>query len=450
MSKDSIYELWSQPNKHLQKVAIGMITEGLPESFLLSLELLQNSPHEKCNILVASLRSKLPFLRAGFSENNSVLRVNYDVFGHLADMYHMIMAIIQKCQDDRLVKTAYYFFDGIRPDLRRLFPNLDFSGCKNKEETNVRQLMVFVTGVCNLQCTYCFSNGIMRQHISKNDINRIFAWANANECKIVTPCGGEPLLYRHLELFLALIEQYGMSTYFASNLTIPLPNQCNNISVIMAHVTESLWVDPNYMRVFCENTRIAQDRGIELIARVNITSSDMNILPWFEMIDRLGIKSLNIALTIPSSKRNNKYIDASLFVDFVPIIMKCIDECKTRGVNVSFAKPIPLCVFDESTAYWLLQFDNFTPLCNIYEDLGTKNLCLSPDLYFTPCLGISQPKIPFCESLTLQELRSILGTKVKTLLMTPLSDKCEKCFLYVRNLCQGACLSYKDFSEWRK
>ena len=45
--------------------------------------------------------------------------------------------------------------------------------------------MVFVTGLCNLSCSYCFSNDIERRQIASDDLREIIKWAAENGCSCV-------------------------------------------------------------------------------------------------------------------------------------------------------------------------------------------------------------------------------------------------------------------------
>ena len=415
-----------------------------------SLDILREGQPEQIAATVGQLRARMPFLKTGFRQAEPCNREDYSVFGSMYQEYQAFMTLLASRCDEELAQVCYRYFDGIRGDLQQLFPHTDFSCCRRADEQmgiQGRQLMVFVTGQCNLRCSYCFSNDMERRAIAPDDLRRIFSWAAKNGCNMVTPCGGEPLVYPHLGLFLDLVSQYGMRTYFASNCTLPLDcysnAQLDCIDLMTFHMTESLWQCADHMRQFCENIETARRHSIDIIARGNLTALDMDIRPWFDLIDRYGIKKLNIALTIPSSSHNNRYVDPMLFSAYVPLLKACINFCRERSVNLSFAKPIPPCVFDDDMAVWLLHYDNFMPMCNVHEDGGTRNVCLSPHLYFTPCLGVPRPQVPFGEELTWNDLQRTLGAEINDALRRPLFERCKDCFLYDRQLCQGACLAYK-------
>jgi len=453
MNRDEIIFLWLQPDKQLRRVAIQMVITHLPASWDICLDMLKDCSNEQLRELIGPLRAAMPFLRTGFQTATVHSGSQYVLFRSLHHAYYSLLNALLNRKDSALIQTCYQFFDGIRPDIRYLFPNINCTDCQRADEQPItgHQLMIFVTGICNLHCSYCFSNNLDHHSISAEDLRRIFAWATKNGCTMITPCGGEPLLYPHINLFLDLVAKYGLTTYFATNATIPLlrfkKEQLDVIDLLIMHITKSLWRNPEYMRIFCENIELAQQQGIDIIARCNITSPGLDIMPWFELIDRYQLKRMNIALAIPSSLHNNRFVSTKYFTDYVPVIRQCIERCQVRGINLSFAKPIPPCAFDEATAAWLLHYDNFAPMCNIYEDHGTRNICLSPDLKFSPCLGVPTPSIDFNEQLTWNDLINTMGNEVAGALQKPLFERCQGCFLFDRKLCQGTCLSYKYLSK---
>ena len=276
MERHEILDIWNQPDCQFRKIAVSEALRLLPHSFGLCLQMLADCPEEQAWELVVPLRKRMPFLHEGYRPAEALPEGSFDVFAEWAEQYKAAMASMQQEADPRLAGVCYRYFNALRSDLKLMFPRHDFSDCLRKEEKSFvssHQLMVFVTGVCNLQSPYCFSSDIEHTYISADDLRRIFAWAAENGCSMVTPCGGEPMLYPHIGLFFDLVADYGMRTYMASNCTIPLsrltPKQLGTIDVLTCHMTESLWKRPDYMKTFCENVQLAQQNGIEIIKQAD-------------------------------------------------------------------------------------------------------------------------------------------------------------------------------------
>lgn len=451
MEVKDIVSLWESGMPAWQDVSVRMILEGMPETFSTAVVLIDRSAEEKSASLIKALRGKYVFLRAGYDVSDGLTVGQSEVFGNLQEDYNSIVSQLNLL-DERQLGKVYKFFEGLRPDLETLYPQIDFSRSLRPEEMSTcttagHQLMVFVTGVCNLDCSYCFSSDIDRKYISLPDLRRIFDWASREGCPVVTPCGGEPLVYPYIKEFMDLVREKKMTTYFASNCTVPLTifndSQLESIDLITFHLTAALWSNAEYMRIFCDNIELAQKKGIEIIARANIYKKDMDVDRWFAILDKYNIRRFNIALTIPSGHHDNEFVDIRWFSDYVELIKEIISKCTERGIELSFAKPIPPCVFDSMTACEILKYTGFQPYCNISEDGYTRNVALSPSMTLTPCLGMPAPEIQFSEELSWEDLSICHGGKVKEMLHKPLLPKCVDCFLFKRRICQGACLSYK-------
>lgn len=439
------------PGEAMWRIALQQALQHLPQSASLCVELLRTAPQERLDDCAKAFLSKLPFLKEGYAPvEQTTEEVACDTFSNLADSYKAILQDLKTRDDQETAKLFYLYFNGLRPDLVHLFPETDFTGLRRDNEYDKKeehQLMVFVTGLCNLNCSYCFSNDIERRQIAEDDLRCIIKWAAENGCNSVTPCGGEPLMYKHIGLLLDLVQDYGMTTYFASNCTWPLSRfterQASCIKSLTFHITEALWKNEEYMRIFCENIQWAKQRGVNIIARFNIVKPNTDFTKCFELIEQQDLKCVNIALTIPDRSHDNIYVGASYFSDFADDLRRVLDFCKRRKISLSFAKPVPPCAFPEEEALQMLAYDNFLPFCNVHEDGGTRNVCISPAKYITPCLAMSAPKVLFSEKQTWDDLYKQMGAAVNCALRQPLFEKCNKCFLYHRHLCQGACLSYK-------
>lgn len=450
-SNTEILTLWQMPGETMWRIALQQALQNLPQSASLCVELLRTAPKERLDGCVKAFLSKLPFLKEGYAPVEKPTKLTVcDTFASLAESYKAILQDLKARDDQETAKLFYLYFNGLRPDLTHLFPKTDFKRLRRDNENiekDGHQLMVFVTGLCNLNCSYCFSNDIERRQIAADDLRIIIKWAAENGCSSVTPCGGEPLMYKHIGLFLDLVQDYGMYTYFASNCTYPLSRfterQAACIKSLTFHITEALWKNKEYMRVFCENINWARQRGINIIARFNIVKPNTDFTKCFELIEKQDLKCVNIALTIPDRSQDNTFVGASHFSDFADDLQRVIGFCKERKISLSFAKPVPPCAFPEDEALQMLAYDNFLPFCNVHEDGGTRNVCISPAKYITPCLGISAPKVLFSEKMTWDTLYKQMGAEVHCALRQPLFEKCNHCFLYHRHLCQGACLSYK-------
>lgn len=444
-SERDIMELW-QAGGDFREIAATEIVRNFSNQAFLFFHLIQLSHEPLCAIA----KNLMPFLREGYGKPIlqekaymffQDMNVQYRLFFQKLNEY--IESHIQEKQE--LVNLLIFLFGGIAEDLHEKYGDIQKGA---EEDAYHRQLMLFVTGHCNLHCTYCFSTNIEHCQIEKDSLKQIFAWANQQRVASITPCGGEPLMYQHFQMFLNLIERYGMTTYFATNFTIdisPLNHfSKNTIKGLYVHLTTEIFRNEQLMKILVNNIHITKQRGIELVGRGNITHDLNDIDQWLYFLHDMGIKRLHVALTIPSSFSTNEYIAPTEFAAYIPIITDLLVKASKQQIAIGFAKPIPICLFPKKTASLLMRTGYDIMNCDIYKDNYMHNVCISPSLVFTPCLGLNSPKIHFSPTLTWDAIADKYAQYVSTLLNTSTYDKCKSCFLWDRRLCQGVCLSYKE------
>ena len=338
------------------------------------------------------------------------------------------------------IDSLWNYFPGLRVDLKGI--------TVNKAPEEHRQLMVFVTGHCNLHCPYCFSKELQRSSISKTDMLRVLSWAQRQNVQSLLPCGGEPLMYEQMDWLIRETKQRGMKMYFATNLSVRLPETIqgnNSIGQLHVHLTDELFRNQHLMSTFLNNLRLCRENGIDIILRGNIYGDGINFYDeWFKIAKEHGIGALNVAFTIPSHTGSNSFVHVEAIQSMIPHLRHILEQGNKNNIRVSLAKPLPLCVFPEDMALDILRHNHNASYCNVGEDGGLHNLSLSTDLRFSPCLGVDEPNVPFADDLNWDTLRGVFGKTVAALQSQPLLERCSSCFLYQRRLCQGTCLSYKQ------
>lgn len=453
LDTDDILQLWQLGGRFREIAADEMIADLGRHGATFFRLLSDDAP-----LLEERASREMCFLHSGLPSGDSSVPVapegGYNEFVSLAARYDAFVGAMRAAYaaSDRphvLAGMLYSLFPGIRAEIRALDPEV---GSENEADEEIRQLMVFVCGQCNLHCPYCFSHDLQRTEISEADLRRIFQWAVAQGCSMVTPCGGEPLLYTHLPLFMRLVEEYGMTTYLASNCTAPMRGLPGFKKAIVkrlyVHFTRESLADSAMRRTVDDNIAFCKEQEIEMAARINITSPDETAaLQWVDITREHGIKRLNIALTIPSRFAANRYTDPSDFERYVPVIMRMFDYARQSGIALGIAKPLPLCLFPEDVALEMLRADSCTALCGIHQSGYMNNLSLSTDMAFSPCLGLTDVRIPFDDAPDWAALSRRFAPGVERLLNRDASAKCARCFLKSRGLCQGYCLSYKYREE---
>lgn len=131
----------------------------------------------------------------------------------------------------------------------------------------------------------------------------------------------------------------------------------------------------------------------------------------------------------------------------MPSVIDLERQCVSRGIEMVLSKPLPLCLFPESSQGELVRRLSFVPLCGVFEDGFTRNVCLLPDGTFSPCLGMLESSTGAQPARTWSDLSAFCTPRVREALDHPLLVECQDCFLHARRLCQGACIAHKTGSD---
>jgi len=450
---EQILELFKSDNPHFRKIAENNIVDNFHIHSNLFFDCFFQNLYNVDLIRYACQR--FPTLRGGFGKPMSFnYKKDYVYFAEYAaehqlfiDKLNCYLNDIQSLEERRqFLDTLYNTFEGLRVDLEKIYPDCDYT--VEYKDNSERQIMIFITGKCNLQCPYCFSNELKPVEMSLSDFEEILHWAYRNGVSRVSLCGGEPTSHSRFNEILSLLPKYAFKTYFASNFTIDCTSllhfNSDVIDVIFIHLTDKIIENTHLRNCLHQNIRYAKMQGIKLIYRTNISNKTPKIDDWFQIIKETDLSTLNIALTFPTQHLSNQFVDTCLFDEYADVIGKIIDVSEKLKIVLSFAKPVPLCIFDKQTCHYLFMHKNFYPLCSIYNSHYTHNLCITPEKEFRPCLGLPATSLKFHSNSNWQEIENFCRQIVKPLLELPLFEKCAACFLYDRKLCQGACLSYKS------
>jgi len=450
---EQISELLKSDNLHFRKIASKTIIDEFEiHSHLFFAAILNGN---NCEDLIQNASQRFPSLNEGFEKPNLFLpEKNYQYFAGYAHNYALFLNKLQEyCLKEigeekrkELISKLSNSFNGLSADLCRLYPQYHI--VNERKDNTGKQLMIFITEKCNLNCPYCFSMESQSKEMSLTDLDKILQWAECNQITKISLCGGEPTSHIHFDKILQLIDKYGFKTYFASNFTIDCTLlkyfNANVIDKIFIHLTNQTIENTRLKNQLLKNIEHAKKAEIELICRTNITSENPPIPAWFQFLQETNIQKLNIALTFPTKNASNQFVDIYSFGQYCSVIMQIINKANEQNIDMSFAKPVPLCIFDETVSRYLLTVKNFHPLCNVSEQNCTRNFCITPQKEIHACLGVTSTSLKFRKNLKWIEIEKFCTNIIRPLLSQPLWMKCNVCFLFDRKLCQGACLSYKS------
>jgi len=452
LDSEQILELLNSENQHFRKIAAKNIVDRFDIFSWLFFDVIFK---ENNRDLIIFARQRFPSLNKGFEQAETYnTHKKYSLFTQCAKEHTLFLEKLSEYfaeiktenQKTLFINRLAACFDGIVSDLQQNY--LKYLSHKSIEKEEGKQLMIFITGNCNLSCAYCFSKELQPKEMSVNDFEIILQWAKANNIKKLSLCGGEPLIHSQFDRLLALVNKYDFTAYFASNMTVDCSKfenfHKNIIEKIFIHITDQTLENETLKNQLFANIEYAKKQEIELYFRGNIYDENTKFEEWFQIMQDYQISALNIALTFPIKTGCNQFVSHSDFSKFALVIVNIIKKAEENSISLSFAKPIPLCIFDDNMSRFLLVRQNFQPLCNVYEQQYTRNICINNDMQFNPCLGITNETLPFTQQTVWEDIELFCSETIRSLLSKPLYEKCNDCFLHARKLCQGACLSYKS------
>ena len=398
------------------------------------------------NILVYYAKKRFCFLKGMFSDDiRFESNQKYVFFERQAEEQRLFVSRLHEYL--KSVADIDEYFDKIQDLSAFLKPYLGLKNNRNTTSGN-RQLMLFITGLCNLRCDYCFSENILRKEMNLVEIRQILNWCKSNGIGKVSLCGGEPTSHSQFNDILKTLYELGLTTYFASNLTNDLHGfdaiNYDVVKKVFAHITEVTYQNKELKKIFTQNIDFLRYKGIATNLRVNIYDKNHDVAQWIDFANELEINAINVALTFPVKEKNNTFVAVDKMRDFAEIISEYVDRAASNNIVLDFAKPMPLCIFDDKLADKLLRDYGGSTNCSIAFNNYTNNVAINTDGYVYQCMGLTKRKTKFDNSLQWADIERFCSDNVRKLMEKPLTDRCDSCFLFDARMCQGACLSYKD------
>lgn len=465
LSIKHIQQLLASPEPEFKHVGIQQLIAGLPDTSRVAIEYLTECQEDDVPLISENLRKYLPFLRSSFAppkQPDSSLplmlfdqvRVNMEVF---FTSLQCVMKELNVSQQERFLKRLTEF-PGIAGEVQKLVrkfwgaaPEHVFDALVKKTQKGFvkRQLMLFVSYTCNLECPYCFARKMKEPDMSLPQASRIFDWAQKNEVSTMTFCGGEPTIYPYFPVLLDELKERGLRSYFATNLLFGAgvleKLQPSVVDALIVHVAHPDIYKGRQWTIFQENLKAVLQQGVSVAMRINIYARNHDWFHLFALAENFALKEVQLALTFPNSNANNRFVKVDEFTSLIPAVTQLMETFENAGLRVAFSKPLPLCLFPESMQYEMLLRREYSPACSVFMDGYTHNVCISPGGNVSPCLALLNIARPFSQFQNWDDLSSFCHSEILQLLVQPFLRQCSSCFLFHRRLCQGACLGHKKF-----
>jgi MoaA/NifB/PqqE/SkfB family radical SAM enzyme len=392
------------------------------------------------------------------SENNQTIHQKIEYFKVFFERESMFLKNLEEYLSLHSTEIRDYFsslrlITGIQPeiigilkktidqaDLDQYLNSSNRSGIKKQK----RQITLIPTFRCTMQCSYCVNKDLFYQDLTGEGFNEIFSWLENNGCDLVSFSGGEPTVYWNFcEIISLLIKRYEI--YFATNFLfgaevrdVLTQDRVSSLTVHLLHPTE---YTEEQKKVLLNNIQVFQKQKKELRFRYNITQHE-DLKKWeplISFIKNCGYDQIYVALTVPGHKRTNEFVYLREVKEMGAVIDNFIRYSAERKVRVILSKPIPPCCLNEKTD----SLNIHSLKCNIFQADYTYNVTVLPNLKVTPCFAVMKEFKKLTEYKDWDEMKQDIKPYVVGLINKPLFHNCYQCYLYLRGMCMGGCLTYK-------
>ena len=369
--------------------------------------------------------------------------------------------------DDNLFKESLKEFTSF-PGINNLNLKKIFSGSKKKyyplfkqfykDHLNnyyPQQLTIAPSYDCNLSCSYCFSKYLKKRYSVEMSFEKfkqiLDSVSNFIDLKRVNFFGGEPTVFPQILKFINEICKRNLTFYFATN---GLANYnlfkkitgYKNLESITFHIEKDSYYKKEQLKLLIKNIQIAVKNKVKIIIRYNLEDPTYNewdflkkyitIIPDFEF---------SFSVIFPSLAGNNKNITIQELKKFnskiISLVFYLIQNTQNQD-QIIFAKPFPLCFFNEHELNIILRFCKLKNVCEIDKNDGLNNVCVNPDGSFFPCMALNIDKYHFNSISDYIKVKNEYQLMIKKFINTPLLPECKECHLYNMGVCQAACYSY--------
>ena len=330
---------------------------------------------------------------------------------------------------------------------------------------------IFVTDICNNNCTYCFAQEFMQHKTELSEENAMkfiaFLKRNKKEIRKVLPelniMGGEPLLYKKLGWFIKkiksnrdkLVENFIIFTggiFPTENLE--LLDSTGNVEVCLNLNEKKMYKSEKAYNLVINNLKTMVDKKyLQVGLGYNIASLDFNGDEIINTAKNFGIDHLRIAIASPVYGSDNKNIvHPEQYKELSPKVFRFIKKCHANGIRVNLDCRIPYCFFTERQIGWFVTHNQHIQHGIKSCACGGGPLCVSPNLEVSKCTVFHKTNENLDMFTSIYDINGWVLNVIDHKFGTPdLFPKCSTCPHNKR--CSGGCPAWKkDFldkpEEW--
>lgn len=316
---------------------------------------------------------------------------------------------------------------------------------------------IFLTGKCNLKCSYCFASEFVNKKDAEFSIENFIKVLEfiKKTSKHVGLIGGEPTLHAKFDEILDVLlkdEDIKASTIYTNGLEV------DKYIEKISNKKFKLLVNCNSPKIIGEKNYEALKNNLKLLAKekksdihlgININQQEENYSYIFDLLNIVKEPVLRVSPAISNDFKTGNILDE--YKKIKPTIMKVYKNCiKNNIIPSADCNALPYCILDKNDKQIMLDIVNLSKKLKInYDIVAACQTCkpvidIFPDLTVARCFGLAnKDKISLKEFKNISQIETYFINKIDIYAkLAFVSKECQECKYNLLDKC-GICLSYK-------
>ncbi len=320
---------------------------------------------------------------------------------------------------------------------------------------------IMLNNGCNLKCPYCFASQITAEekfNITEAEFNKIVAYLIKSAQKIIGIIGGEPLIHPDFDkLMLGFIKQVEgtpvKGLVFTNGICLDkhikiLSNE--KLAILINVNSEEDIGKAAYDKVVRNIEEAVFEYGMnnqKLTLGLNVYKPDQDILPFFDLVKRMGQYQCRVSISVPQDRSENVF---DYFRRFLPKVKEMLTLANNYGIGLNFdCNLIPVCLLDEEL-HGLFVKNESMGKSRRYVSTTQCSACVPvmdilPDGTVARCFALSDKSNQnIYDYSELRELAAFFKLKIDYEIMNNPLPECVDCKLRKCQKCYGGCMAFRS------
>lgn len=321
---------------------------------------------------------------------------------------------------------------------------------------------IMLNDVCNLQCSYCFANDLIKRNEKNISMSNFIAAVDfiltSKTEERIGIIGGEPTLHPEFSKILQyLIDNEKVNEVIIFTNGILIDKYYNHLSdpkfflLINCNSQKDIGVD-NYENLKRNIRKLNEEYKMKerITLGLNIYEGMNNPEFIFDLLEENNFDKLRISIAAPNFEIEEEFDQLSYYESLKGITMEIVFTALEKGIQPFFdCNQLPMCLITNEERKKMLMLKRG----NISNVLSLKSVCepvidISPNLSAVRCMGLSDfLTVNIGDFNSLDDLRDFFVYSIDDYKNIVSKDKkCKECYYNKIKRCSSGCLCYKKKS----